>query len=312
MDLSIIIINWNTRDLLAHCLESVYANPPNSELEVIVVDNHSSDASAAMVRTSFPQVRLFENAENVGFVRANNQALLKCRGRYVMLLNSDTIVKPDALTRMVSFLDEHPEAGIVGASVLNPDGTPQRCFGSFPTILSESAYAWGLDSSPLCSKWLVPAPLHSDECRQTDWVLGAALMVRRAALDRVGYLDEEYFMYSEEIDLCHRVKKDGWTNYVLAAAPIIHLGGQSAQQIPAPMKAELFRSKVKYFRKHRGRLAAAFMHSVFALSILARRAAYRLRGRKQTVGLWTDVWSYFVRKESHHDLALAQPGTVSD
>jgi N-acetylglucosaminyl-diphospho-decaprenol L-rhamnosyltransferase len=306
MDLSIIIVNWNTRDLLAQCLESIYANPPDREFEVIVVDNGSTDTSASMVRELFPQVRLFENAENVGFVRANNQALSECQGRYVMLLNSDTIVKPDALAKMVRFLDEHPEAGVVGAYIQNPDGTPQRCFGSFPTILTESAYAWGLDSWSLISKWLAPRSIFSNGYLQTDWVLGAALMIRYDILNGVDRLDEEYFMYSEEVDLCCRVRKAGWTNYVLGTAHIVHLGGQSSQQIPAPMKAELFRSKTKYFRKHHGRVVALFMYFIFAASILGRRLMYRVRGRKQIADIWAEVWKYFINKEQRRNFALAR------
>ena len=295
MDLSIVIVNWNTRTLLAQCLESVYAHPPDGEFEVIVVDNGSTDASVSMMREHFSQVRLMVNTKNVGFVRANNQAFQECRGRYVMLLNSDTIVQPKALTRMIKFLDENPCAGIVGAWVQNPDGTPQRCYGNFPTIFSESAYAWGLDSR--LSKWFVRRSSLLQDAQQTDWVLGAALMIRRDILNQVGHLDEEYFMYSEEIDLCYRVKQKGWTNYVLGTAHIIHLGGQSSQQIPAPMKAELFRSKVKYFRKHHGLGVSLLMFLIFATSILARRLLYRLQGQTQRSNVWAEVWKYFVNQE---------------
>lgn len=303
MDLSIIIVNWNTRDLLNQCLESVYANPPANKFEVIVVDNGSTDASVPMIREQFSQVRLFENTQNVGFVRANNQAIRECIGRHVLLLNSDTIVKPNSLTKMVGFLDEHPEAGIVGAFIENPDGTPQRCFGSFPTILTESVYAWGLDSWSLISKWFTPPPVSSNECWQTDWVIGAALMVRHDIFNAVGGLDEEYFMYSEEVDLCYRVKKNGWQNYILGNSPIIHLGGQSSRQIPAPMKAELFRSKVKYFRKNHNSLVAAFMQLVFAASILTRCLMYHLRGSKQSSTMWTQAWQYFSGKKQMQNRA---------
>ena len=311
MDVSIIVINWNTRDLLAQCLESVYVNPPDSEFEVVVVDNGSSDASAILVREQFPQVRLFENVENIGFVRANNQAIRECRGCYVLLLNSDTIVKPDSLTKMVRFLDEHSEAGIVGAFIENPDGTPQRCFGNFPTILTEFAYAWGMDSWSPISEWLAPPPISSNECRQTDWVLGAALMIRRDILNSVGCLDEEYFMYSEEVDLCYRVRKNDWRNYILGNAHIIHLGGQSSQQIPAPMKAELFRSKVKYFRKNHGSAAAVFMESVFAASILTRCLMYRLRGGKQSFTMWVEAWQYFSGKKQVQNRTVMPSPIVS-
>lgn len=297
MDLSIVIINWNTCHLLARCLESVYANPPDNKFEVIIVDNGSADDSVAMIRERFPQVRLFANEKNVGFVRANNQAFQECQGRYVVLLNSDTIVQPNALAEMIKFLDENPQAGIVGAFVQNPDGTPQRCFGNFPTILTELAYAWGLDSWKPISKRLDPPPRFTSNVLQTDWVLGAALMIRRDILTQVGYLDETFFMYSEEVDLCYRVKQQGWANYVLRTATIVHLGGQSSQQIPAPMKAELFRSKIKYFRKHYGLLVSVLMYLIFAASILVRQFVYRLRGRKQLADIWVEAWKYFIHQD---------------
>jgi GT2 family glycosyltransferase len=301
VDLSIIIVSWNTRDLLAQCLESVFKEvsdtstlttahcPPTTE--VFVVDNASADGSAQMVRERFPQVHLIENHENVGFARANNQAIRVSTGRYVLLLNSDTIVQPNALAQMVAFMDAHPEAGIVGANVLNQDRTPQKCFGYFPTLLSEAICSWGLDSrlpfleSPRWDStvgWL-----------ETDWVIGAAMMTRHNVLQRVGHLDEEYFMYSEEIDFAWRVKRAGWRNYVLRAAPIIHLSHQSTDRVPAQMKAELFRSKMKYFEKHHGAVSAALLRLIFASSILAKRWYYYFVGKRAQSELWARTWCYF-------------------
>lgn len=293
MDLSIIIVSWNTHDLLAQCIESIYAYPPDCEFEVWVVDNASTDGSATMVRERFPQVRLIENRENVGFARANNQAIRESAGKYILLLNSDTIVQLGALQNMVAFMEGHSEAGIVGAYLLNLDGTPQPCFGNFPTILSETVFAWGLDSRLPFSLWSRSwSPF--EKYRETDWVQGAALMIRRDVVSQAGGMDESYFMYSEEIDLAYRAKQTGWRIYVLRTAPVIHLGQQSTAQIPVRMKVELFRSKGRYFKKHRGAASAWLLRFVFASSILARRVFYGLTGNQSQRELWTQAWQQFV------------------
>ena len=299
VNLSIIIVNWNTRDLLVQCLASVYGNPPIGEFQVIVVDNGSTDGSVAMVSERFPQIQLVANDKNVGFVRGNNQAMPLSRGRHVLLLNSDTIVQANALSRMVEFMDAHPDAGIVGSYVLNPDGTPQACFWKFPTLVSETAYAFGLDSRQPFSTWFGPQLGFEKEYLQIDWVLGASLLIRRAALDQAGLLDEQFFMYSEEVDLCYRVAQAGWKNYVLGTARITHFGGQSSRQMPAPMKAELFHNKIKYFRKHKGPPMAWAMCAIFSASILSRMWMYRLRGCTQMFDLWSEAWEYFTSRKQY-------------
>jgi GT2 family glycosyltransferase len=299
MDLSIIIANWNTRDLLQQCLTSLYANLPGVKFEILVVDNASGDGSPAMVRECFPQVRLFENSRNLGFVQANNEAIPQSCGRYVLLLNSDTIVQPKALTHMIEFMDGHPEAGIVGGYILNADGTlQQHSYGKFPTLFSETFFAWGLDSRAPFSRWFAPRLEFSGEYVQTGWVIGAALLIRRDALNQVGLLDAKFLMYSEEVDWCYRVQQAGWKNYVLRAARIVHLGGQSSRQVAALTKAELFHSKVKYFRKHHSRWGALILSWIFGASILGRRWLYRQQGDVLSANLWAEVWKYFVARES--------------
>jgi hypothetical protein len=314
MDLSIIVVNWNTRELLAQCLKSLERcqlsisgqgnslttdNPsPITDhcaltAEIFVVDNASSDGSAAMVRKCFPQVRLIENCENVGFARANNQAVRESSGRYVLLLNSDSTVEPNSLANMAAFMDAHPETGILGGNILNADGTSQFCYGRFPSLLSETAFAWGLDTHFPLSMRFKPC-FAKREFIETDWVVGAALMVRRELLDRVGLLDESYFMYSEEIDLAYRARCDGWRTYVLRDARIVHLRQQSSKQAAAAMKAQLFRSKVLYFQKHHGRTAASLLQSVFASSILAKWWVYRLQRKSGLSQMWSETFKHFV------------------
>jgi hypothetical protein len=243
MELSIIIVNWNTCNLLAQCLASVFDNRPTSSFEVWVVDNASSDGSSLMVQDRFPQVHLIENKENVGFARANNQAIQMSQGRYILLLNSDTIVHPNALEHLVQFIDQRAQVGIVGAQLLNEDGTLQPSWGKFPTVWSELI-------GKNVREWHPYSTQNGILAYEVDWVGGACLLICRAAIEQVGLLDESFFMYSEEMDWCFRVKKLGWAVCYYPAAQIIHLGGQSSRQANARMKAELYRSKLMFFDKH--------------------------------------------------------------
>ena len=262
-----------------------------------MVDNASSDGSVARLRERFPQVRLIENRKNVGFARANNQAIRRSNGRYVLLLNSDTIVQPGALSEMIAFMEARSAVGIVGGNILNPDGTPQSlCFGRFPSLVSEIAFAWGLDTRFPFSIWLSPHLDVDYEFIEADWVTGAALMVRRELLDRVGLLDESYFIYSEEIDLAYRVRHAGWKTYVLRDARIVHLEQQSSKQAPTAMKAQLFRSKVLYFEKYHSRVAVTVLQFVFESSILAKCWVYSLQRRNDLVEFWSETWVHFASR----------------
>jgi len=256
-DLSVVIVNWNTRDLLAQCLQSVYDTAGELQIEVIVVDNASADGSVEMVQSRFPQVRLIRNTENVGFTRANNQALAICKGRYALLLNSDAVVLPGSLMTLVRFADAHSKAGIVGARLLNPDGSFQASFTDFPTLWREFLMLSGLGRL-LHGRWYPSrGPRQSQQTVQADYVEGACLLVRREAMDEVGVFDEGYFMYAEEVDWCYRMKQAGWEVWFLAQAPIIHYGGGSSRQRRTRSEAELYRSRIRFFHKHYGAEAAA-------------------------------------------------------
>jgi GT2 family glycosyltransferase len=267
--LSIVIVNWNTRDLLQQCLESIVASQPAFSYEVWVVDNASQDGSVAMVRTLFPWVRLIVNEKNVGFAQANNQAIRASRGAFVLLLNPDTQVMTLALDEMVRFLQENRHVGAVGSRILNPDGTLQPSCYPFPTLAREAWRLFHLDRlHPFgvydMAAWDVTTP------RPVEALMGAALMVRREALDQVGLLDEDYFMYTEEIDLCYRLHRGGWALYWLPQARIVHYGGQSTRQVRDAMFLRLYESKVLFFRKRRGWLAAQAYKGVLALAALPR------------------------------------------
>jgi N-acetylglucosaminyl-diphospho-decaprenol L-rhamnosyltransferase len=267
--LSIIIVSWNTRKLLENCLDSVLANPPTAPLEIWVVDNASTDDSPRMVREKFPQVHLLENRENVGFACANNQAIQRCSGEYILLLNPDTLVASGALQALVDFLDRHLEAGAAGGKILNPDGSRQFSSHPRPTLSREFwrllhlDVFWPYAIYPL-TKWETNQP------QEVDVLAGSCLLVRKEVLDQVGYLDEDYFIYTEEVDLCYRIQRAGWHIYWVPKAEVVHFGGQSTKQVPSEMFLNLNHSNIKYFRKHYGWLASQIYKLILSIAALSR------------------------------------------
>ncbi len=289
LDLSIVIVNWNTRDLLAGCLQSLHDTVRQARFEVWVVDNGSEDGSVALVRERFPQANIIANAENVGFVRANNQALPRCRGRYVLLLNSDTQALPDSIDKTVRFMDQHPRAGLLGVQLLNADRTFQASYTPFPTLWREFLILSGL------GRWLVRPTFPScgpqagrNARRIRGYMEGAYLLARREAVAQVGGLDEHIFMYAEDVDWCYRFDRAGWQVWYLPDAPIVHLGGQSTRKRQGRMEAELYRGRVYLFYKHYGPLAAwglKVLIYAFTLPKMVAHGALRFvtRGRKGRV-----------------------------
>lgn len=253
IDLSIIIVNWNTRELLKQCLESVYATVQGLEFEVWVVDNASSDGSAAMLRESFPQVMLVENSNNEGFSRANNRALMACSGEYICLLNPDTIVFSGTFQVLVQFLVDHNQAGFCGPRVLNQDMTIQQSWGSFPTLVMEILpYPIRL----LLSKHKLTRQRYAGETEpyqesvMVDWIKGACLVLRRSVTFQIGLLDEDYFMYAEEMDWCLRGKKSGYSTWYIPDVKIIHYGGAAGAHVPSRVYLDFHKSRLLFFRKH--------------------------------------------------------------
>ncbi len=270
-DLTVVIVNWNVRDLLRACLRSVYRSwgEDAAGLEVLVVDNASTDGSAAMVRAEFPGAVGIENAANVGFTVGNNQAIARAQGRHVLLLNPDTEVLGDALHAMVACLDAHPDAGALGPQLLNPDRTVQssrRRFPTFRTALLESTILqqWWPDNEVLRRYYVQD---RSDaEFQDVDWIVGACVLARREALAQVGGLDEGFFMYSEEMDWCYRLKRAGWRVVYLPEAQVVHYGAQSSRQVVAAQHIHFQRSKIRFFRKHWGAGYAALLRVCLLLN----------------------------------------------
>ncbi|RMH71853.1 MAG: glycosyltransferase family 2 protein [Gemmatimonadetes bacterium] len=234
VDLSIIIVNYNTCDLLRECLSSIYENTGTLAMEVFVVDNASEDGSSSMVKTDFPQVVLIENSKNVGFAKANNQAIRRSQGRFVLLLNSDTIVVGDALPKMVRFLAETPQAGVVGCKLLNSDLTIQHTIKHFPTLVNTvSRYFYLSRLFPFSRMKMFIGTIETDsyyeDIHRVEFLLGACLMVKHQVIEDVGLLDEDFFLYGEETDWCYRIKKAGWEIFYYPHAQIIHHRGQSVK-----------------------------------------------------------------------------------
>ncbi len=304
MKLSILIVNWNTCELIRLCLESIQINPPLCEYEVWVVDNASVDDSLSMLQREFVWVHLVQNDQNAGFARANNQAIRLSSGEFILLLNSDTIVQKDALTNLVGFMQEHPQVGLVGANLINPDGSMQMCSGNQPTLFSESVTCFGLERRWPLRAWFErfngPHQGSEKEYQLTGWVLGAALLVRRSDLERVGLLDESYFMYSEEVDWARRFLVHGLQVVKLENATITHLGQASSQKTPNRMIPQLYKSKIYFFSKHYGMLTSNIFRGVLAIAALLRILLYRIgslykASNKTKVNTWQQVLGIVLR-----------------
>jgi N-acetylglucosaminyl-diphospho-decaprenol L-rhamnosyltransferase len=299
-DLSIIIVSWNVRELLRACLQSLTTDDRRgtteesssivrlpSSIEIIVIDNASSDGSADMVAAEFPQLRLIANAENRGFTGGNNQGIAVAQGRYVFFLNPDTVVTDGALSTMVSYMEEHCDVGVVGPELHYGDGSLQssrRRFPTFSSALFESTPpAWHWPDNPWARRYRMEDH-QAFEGEEVDWLVGAALLTRRAVLDQVGGFDEGYFMYSEELDWCRRVKAAGWRAVYLPSARIVHYEGRSSEQVVATRHIRFQTSKVRYFRKFHGRLAAgalrAFLLATFAAELVLEAVKWLLGSKR--------------------------------
>jgi len=264
MDLSIIIINYNTRDLTADCLESVYRTIKGISFEVFVVDNASVDGSAEFLKSKFPDINLIGNERNLGFASANNQALKIMQGRYALLLNSDTVLKESAVFELFSFMETHPEAAMACGQLLNADGTKQNSIAGFPNLLTL------FFNMPLLEH-LFPEKFPSKRYEynhqiEIDSGIGACLMVRKEAIDRVGMLDERYFFFMEETDWALQMKEAGWKVFYVPNAFIYHLQGQSIGQSIRSRRI-FYRSRYIFFKKWRGPFYYSAVRSIIFLRL---------------------------------------------
>ena len=252
VDLSIIIVNWNTKEYLLHCIDSILQKKGSIPMEIIVIDNGSRDRSGEEVKRQFPGLRLIENGRNLGFAKAVNQGLRVSSGRYLLLLNPDTQLREGAIENLVSFMESHAEAGVAGAQLLKGDGSKQNSIANFPSLTTEL-----LNKNLL--RRLFPKKFPGKEKDypepiEVDSVIGACMMVRRDVLDQVGLLDEDYFLFLEETDWCYRIKRAGWRIYYVPQAEVYHFQGKSAETVKKRARVEFYRSRYQFFKKNRGYL----------------------------------------------------------
>jgi len=268
MKLSIIIVNWNTKDLLRGCLDSIFKHVVRSEFDVWVVDNASTDDSITDLDQLFPQVKLIRNTNNFGFGQANNQAAHLASGEYFLFLNPDTLVFPDAIDNLAAYLDACPKAAAVGPRLLNDDGSLQISAFPAPTLGRELWRLFHLDKIFSISQY--PQSAFSSKPIKVDILYGACILVRAEVFKEIGSFDENFFMYSEEIDLCERIRKSGWELHWIPDAQVTHFGAVSTRQAAEVMFLELYRNKIKFFRKHKGKYQAGIYKVILAAASLAR------------------------------------------
>ena len=269
MDVSIIIVAWNVRDFVNNCLKSVFRETTGIEFEIIYVDNGSEDGSIEMVKNEFPEVKIIENIENLGFIKANNQGINIARGRYVLLLNSDTIILDNAIAKTVNFADKYPEAAVVGCKVLNPDRSLQRSCFMYPSIRNiflSSTYLYKIFPK---SKFFGREEMtwwDFNDVREVETVKGCFSLVRMEAIKQVGLMDELYFVYGDDIDWCYRFSKSGWKVMFTPDPKIIHFGGQTTKITASKFQHQLFGSVLIFVKKHHSYptfLTHRFLSSLF-------------------------------------------------
>lgn len=274
---SALLVNWNTRDRLIDSLEALRprAAGPAPTLPIVVVDNASSDGSAALVRARYPDITLLANQTNRGYGAAVNQGMAALRTPYVFVANADARATPTAIQRLRLFLDQHPRAAIAGPALLNPDGSLQLSWGREPHFFTEAQQRWWWRRLERAAGQ-PDLRRYAREARPVDWVLGAAFLVRQAAFNAVGGMDEGYFMYFEEADLCSRLRRTGWEVWYAPVAQVTHVGRASTSQARDEMAVAYRRSQLRYYRRFHGAAAGMLLHGYWWLTLNRSTAGRRL------------------------------------
>ncbi|MBK5225625.1 MAG: glycosyltransferase family 2 protein [Thermoleophilia bacterium] len=280
-DVSVIIVNWNLRDFLRRCLESIHSQGGNLTVETIVVDNASSDGSTGMMEQEFPDVLRIINEENAGFARACNQGLREAGSRYLFLLNNDAELLEGVLASLVGFMDAHPDIGVCGPRVVNGDGTLQvHSKGFYPSIprIAGQLFLPGYSRHP-GGRSLGLYEFNDDmKIREFDWLSGCALLARREAVEDVGLLDAEVFMYCEDMDWCYRMKQAGWKVMYLPLAQVLHYGGQSMLRQRGAIVGSHAAGLVAYYSRYHGRAAALLFRMVLAAGYAVQAVGWVIGG----------------------------------
>ena len=281
MDVSIIIVNWKVKDLLEACLRSVYKETQGVNFEVFVVDNDSGDGSVEMVKEKFPQVNLTASKDNLGFAKGNNIVAKHAKGRYVLLLNPDTEVLDNAIGKMVEFMDSHPECGISGCKLLNPDLTHQPSVRRFPTFSSQALILLKLHHLFPKTKAMhdyLAEDFDYDKIGEADQVMGAFFMIKREVVEKIGLLDETFWIWFEEVDYCKRAKEAGFKIFYTPEAKIVHHFGQSFKQVYNVQKQKNFnKSLTYYFKKHQPSWQRIIIEILKPISILLAWLVYLVK-----------------------------------
>lgn len=311
--LSISLVNTNNHDLLRACLDSLYSCDHGMTLEVILVDNASTDGSAEMVAARYPDVQLIINDHRQGFAANHNQAMRVSRGAFILVLNEDTIVKPGALLAMMEFLQDQTEVGAVGCRLENPDGSLQPSCYRFPTPIRSVFENLLLVAAFPNNRWFGDfRSWPHDEVRYVDFVVGAAIMIRRAVLDDPGYLDDHFFLYAEETDWCFRMRNANWKVAFVPDGTIVHYGGQSSVAMRDRQFCEFNRSQVKYFRKHYGpggagvqrtAMIAGSVIRIVAWTCIAAASTTRRDEARSTARIWARELSWWTGRGPHEGIA---------
>jgi GT2 family glycosyltransferase len=281
MDISVVIVAWNAKNYLELCLESLAAAPPRRSLEVLVVDNASTDATVEMIETRFPWVKLIKSAANLGFAKGNNVAIRQCQGRYIALVNPDVQVLPGCLDALADFLDQNPKVGNVGPRVFNPDMTPQSTCRRFPTLWNNFCDATGLATKFMKSRFFAGEHMFyfpHDRTLAVDVLVGCFSMIRREAFDTVGLLDENLFMYGDDVDWCRRAWKVGWEVVFFPGARAIHDRGKTTAPYPVRFAVAQQKSVLYYWSKYHKTLGVLGIRCILLFHHLLRYTAAVLFG----------------------------------
>jgi GT2 family glycosyltransferase len=291
VEYSIVIVTWNAKKYVIECLDSLRGHETGASAEIIVVDNDSSDGTPDLIREQYPHVKLIQNTSNLGFAKANNIGIAKTQGKYVFLINSDVRVLGNCLESMLEYAEQHSDIGILGPAMRGADGAVNRSYSGFPSVWNCFCRALALDGLFPRSRWA--GKLHMpyfvpDRIADLDVLAGWFWLVRRDAISKVGLLDENFFMYGEDVDWCKRFRAAGWRVVYYPEASAIHYGGASSSKAPIRFYIEMEGAKLRYWKKHHSRAG-----QIAYLAILCCHQLLRVLGYSALAGVGRDAEAKF-------------------
>ncbi|MEK7581074.1 MAG: glycosyltransferase family 2 protein [Patescibacteria group bacterium] len=293
MDVTVIIVNWNTKKLLQDCLESIYKFTKGISFEVIVVDNASEDGSQTMVRQKFPQVKLIQNKNNAGFATANNQGIREAKGKYIFLLNSDAYLIENSLKKLLEIGDSNKNLGVLCPLLLNEDKSIQQSVGFSPNLWRVFLWMTFIDDLPF---GYLLKPFHVDHdafyknSQEIDWASGAAILIPKTVIKKAGLLDEKIFMYGEDVEWCYRIKVSGFSNYFSPKTKIIHIGRGSSGKIAKNAFLGEYIGLIYFYKKHRGVISLQLLLVFLKIGALARIFIFSILGRKELAKVYEEAF----------------------